>query len=67
MGESIRPRKKGTLSEPTAGAGTMPVMVPDQVPPTAEIAALCVAVVDDLHAVRAGLAHYPSKRQVDVA
>ena len=48
-------------------AGTMPVMVPDQVPPTAEIAALCVAVVDDLHAVRAGLAHYPSKRQVDVA
>ena len=48
-------------------AGTMPVMVPDQVPPNAEIAALCVAVMDDLHAVRASLAHYPSSRQVDVA
>ena len=48
-------------------AGTMPVMVPDQVPPTEEIAALCVAILDDLHAVRTALADYPSKRQVDVA
>ena len=40
---------------------------PDQVPPNAEIAALCVAVMDDLHAVRASLAHDPSSRQVDVA
>jgi HAD superfamily hydrolase (TIGR01509 family) len=33
-------------------AGTMPVMVPDIVRPTDEIRAMCVAVVDDLLAVR---------------
>lgn len=33
-------------------AGTMPVMVPDILPPTPDIAAICVGVVDDLHAVQ---------------
>jgi beta-phosphoglucomutase-like phosphatase (HAD superfamily) len=34
-------------------AGMMPVMVPDMLQPTREIAALCVRVVADLHEVRA--------------
>ena len=34
-------------------AGTMTVMVPDMLPPTDEIRAMCLHVVDDLHAVRA--------------
>lgn len=34
-------------------AGMMPVMVPDIVAPTDEIRAMCVAVVDTLHAARA--------------
>jgi HAD superfamily hydrolase (TIGR01509 family) len=33
-------------------AGMMTVMVPDLIPPTEEIRALCTLVVDDLHAVR---------------
>ncbi|WP_245269473.1 HAD family hydrolase [Allorhizobium undicola] len=33
-----------------AGAGMMAVMVPDLMAPTAEISALCTAVIDDLHA-----------------
>jgi HAD superfamily hydrolase (TIGR01509 family) len=33
-------------------AGTMAIMVPDLLEPTAEIAALCVALLDDLHHVR---------------
>jgi beta-phosphoglucomutase-like phosphatase (HAD superfamily) len=33
-------------------AGTMPVMVPDIVPPTDDIRAKCVVIVDDLHAAR---------------
>jgi len=37
-------------------AGAMPVMVPDLLAATEEMAALCVAVVDDLHAVRVLLA-----------
>ena len=37
-------------------AGTMPVMVPDMLPPNAEIRAMCVHVVDDLHAVHRLLA-----------
>lgn len=37
-------------------AGMMPVLVPDILTPTAEIRALCVAVLPDLHAVRALLA-----------
>ena len=37
-------------------AGMMTVMVPDIVPADAEIGALCVAVADDLHAVRRLLA-----------
>ena len=36
-------------------AGTMPIMVPDVVPPTDEIRALCVAVLADLHEVAAML------------
>ena len=36
-------------------AGTITIMVPDMVPPTDESRARCVAVVDDLHAVRAML------------
>jgi beta-phosphoglucomutase-like phosphatase (HAD superfamily) len=36
-----------------AAAGMMTVMVPDLVPPTAEIAALCVGVVESLHEVAA--------------
>ena len=36
-------------------AGTMPIMVPDVVPPTDEIRALCVAVARDLHEVAAML------------
>lgn len=35
-----------------AAAGTMAVMVPDLMEPTAEIRALCAVVVSDLHAVR---------------
>ncbi len=35
------------------GAGAMTVMVPDMLPPTDEIRALCLHVVDDLHAVGA--------------
>ena len=34
-------------------AGTMPIMVPDVVPPTDEIRALCAAVAADLHEVAA--------------
>lgn len=34
------------------GAGAMTVMVPDLLAPTAAVRALCVAVADDLHAVR---------------
>lgn len=34
-------------------AGTMPVLVPDILTPTPEIRALCVAVLPDLHGVRA--------------
>ena len=34
-------------------AGAMTVMVPDMLPPTPEIAGLCLHVVDDLHAVAA--------------
>ena len=37
-------------------AGMMPVLVPDILVPTEEIRALCVAVLPDLHAVRALLA-----------
>ena len=33
-------------------AGTMPIMVPDILPPTDDIRALCIAVVDSLHDVR---------------
>jgi beta-phosphoglucomutase-like phosphatase (HAD superfamily) len=33
-------------------AGAMAVMVPDMLPPTDELRALCVAVVRDLHDVR---------------
>ncbi len=36
-------------------AGAMAVMVPDMLPPTDELRALCVAVVRDLHDVRAML------------
>jgi HAD superfamily hydrolase (TIGR01509 family) len=36
-----------------AGAGMMTIMVPDLLPPTPQIAALCVAVAPDLHHVRA--------------
>lgn len=39
------------------GAGMMAVMVPDMLPATAEITPLCHHVADDLHAVRALLAH----------
>jgi HAD superfamily hydrolase (TIGR01509 family) len=35
-----------------SAAGMMTVMVPDLIPPTEEIRALCTLVVDDLHAVR---------------
>ena len=35
-----------------SAAGMMTVMVPDLMPPTEEIRALCTLVVDDLHAVR---------------
>jgi HAD superfamily hydrolase (TIGR01509 family) len=37
-------------------AGCVPVMVPDLLPPTDEIRALCLAVAADLHEVRAMLA-----------
>jgi len=40
-------------------AGTMPVMVPDLLVPTAEVRARCVAVVEDLFVVRAALAGAP--------
>ncbi len=33
------------------GAGTIPIMVPDLLPPTAETEARCAAIVPDLHAV----------------
>lgn len=33
-------------------AGTMPIMVPDILPPLPEVRAKCVAVVDDLHTAR---------------
>ena len=36
-------------------AGTMPIMVPDLLPATDELRALCIAVVRDLHDVRAML------------
>ncbi|MEO0034722.1 MAG: hypothetical protein RLZZ501_745 [Pseudomonadota bacterium] len=36
-----------------AEAGMLPVMVPDLLPPTAEMEALCVAILPDLHRVRA--------------
>jgi len=52
-------------------AGTMTVMVPDMVPCTDEIRALCLHVVPDLHAVRdllhASIANGPSGFQGDVA
>jgi HAD superfamily hydrolase (TIGR01509 family) len=35
-----------------SAAGMMIVMVPDLIPPTEEVRALCTLVVDDLHAVR---------------
>jgi HAD superfamily hydrolase (TIGR01509 family) len=34
-------------------AGMMTIMVPDLLPPTAEMEGLCVHIIDDLHAVRA--------------
>ncbi len=34
-------------------AGTMPIMVPDLLPATDELRGLCIAVVRDLHEVRA--------------
>lgn len=37
-------------------AGMMTVMVPDILPPNEEIRGLCLAVLDDLHALR-GLLH----------
>jgi HAD superfamily hydrolase (TIGR01509 family) len=36
-----------------AGAGMMTIMVPDLLPPTAEMEGLCVSIVDDLHKVGA--------------
>jgi HAD superfamily hydrolase (TIGR01509 family) len=36
-----------------AGAGMMTIMVPDLLPPTAEMEELCVCIVDDLHKVGA--------------
>jgi HAD superfamily hydrolase (TIGR01509 family) len=36
-----------------AGAGMMTIMVPDLLPPTSEMQALCVGIVQDLHEVRA--------------
>ncbi|MCW3474989.1 HAD family hydrolase [Limobrevibacterium gyesilva] len=37
-------------------AGTMPVMVPDMLPPNEEMRRICVAIAGDLHEVRALLA-----------
>jgi HAD superfamily hydrolase (TIGR01509 family) len=37
------------------GAGTMPIMVPDILPPTTETQAMCAAIVPDLHAALAML------------
>jgi beta-phosphoglucomutase-like phosphatase (HAD superfamily) len=34
-----------------SGAGMMTIMVPDLLPPTREMEELCVAIVEDLHAV----------------
>jgi hypothetical protein len=36
-------------------AGAMTVMVPDQLAPNDDMRALCLAIVNDLHAVRAML------------
>jgi beta-phosphoglucomutase-like phosphatase (HAD superfamily) len=40
-----------------ASAGMMTVMVPDLLPATAEIAALCTFVAEDLHRVRDAVLH----------
>jgi HAD superfamily hydrolase (TIGR01509 family) len=43
-----------------AGAGMMTIMVPDLLPPTAEMEELCVRIVDDLHAVRSLIESAPA-------
>jgi HAD superfamily hydrolase (TIGR01509 family) len=47
-----------------SGAGMMTIMVPDLVPPTAEISGLCLCVVESLHAVTALVAAAPRDPQV---
>ena len=42
-----------------SAAGMMTVMVPDLLPPTDDIRAICLAVARDLHDVRAHLAEHP--------
>lgn len=42
-----------------SGAGMMTIMVPDLLPPTAEMEALCVCIARDLHEVRALMRSQP--------
>jgi beta-phosphoglucomutase-like phosphatase (HAD superfamily) len=43
-----------------SGAGMMTIMVPDLLPPTAEMEALCVCIARDLHEVRAMIRSQPT-------
>jgi HAD superfamily hydrolase (TIGR01509 family) len=44
-----------------SGAGMMTIMVPDLLPPTTEMEALCVCILGDLHEVRGLISSHPSR------
>jgi HAD superfamily hydrolase (TIGR01509 family) len=44
-----------------SAAGMMTIMVPDLLPPTAEMEALCVCIARDLHEVRALMRSHPAR------